>query len=325
MDALTDLDQQSFEALVEQHRHELHMHCYRMVGSLHDAEDMVQETFLKAWRGRMTYEGRASLRAWLYKIATNTCLDALRKQPRRFVPMTLEDDARALDLPIPASVMEPIWLQPYPDYALDTISEESVIRQEHTRLAFIVALQVLPPRQRAVLILRDVLEWQASEVATLLDMSVAAVKSALHRARATLAERAGDDTHMDANGDAALLERYVRAWESADIDGLVRLLHDDATFSMPPIPSWYRGAATIRDLTAKTIFAGQAHGRWRLLPTRANRQIAFGLYRQSDTPGVHAAYGIQVVTFRGERIADILTFRDPALMPYFRLAAVLEG
>lgn len=282
---------------------------------------MVQETFLKAWRGRTTYEGRASVRAWLYKIATHTCLDALRKQPRRYVPMTLEDDARSLDLPIPASVMEPIWLEPYPDHALD-----AVMHQEHIRLAFIVALQVLPPRQRAVLILRDVLEWQASEVATLLDMTVAAVKSALHRARATLAAclPAADERGLTAEAEAALLERYVRAWENADIDGLVRLLRDDATFSMPPIPSWYRGAETIRGLTAKTIFAGQAGGRWRLLPTTANRQVAFGLYRQSETPGVHAAYGVQVITLRGAQIADILTFRDPSLMGRFNLPATLS-
>jgi RNA polymerase sigma-70 factor (ECF subfamily) len=326
------LDQEGFGRLLERFRGELQAHCYRLMGTLADAEDMVQEAFLRAWRGRGTFEGRATFRAWLYRIATHTCLDALRRRPRRVVPRTREP-ASSLATPIPDSVTEPIWLEPYPDDLLrsnDHTPEAHAAVRESISLAFITALHLLPPRQRAVLLLRDVLDWRADEVAALLDMSTAAVKSALHRARTTLAER-GYAQEVPASAQAQVssvqLARYVRAWEAADIPALLQLLKDDATFSMPPIPAWYQGRETIRDLVGRTVFSGEARGRWRLRPTRANGQPAFGLYRQA-APGVYQAYGIQVLTFDGAAqdaplVADIITFRVPTLFPRFALPSTL--
>ena len=327
---LTGLDQQEFGSLVEPHRRELQAHCYRMLGSVQDAEDMVQETFLRAWRRRETFEGRASFRAWLYKIATNVCLDALEKRPRRVVPVTRQA-VSTLDEPIPPAVMEPIWLEPYPDDLLPAAEdnpEGHFSARESITLAFVAALHLLPPRQRAVLILRDVLDWQASEVADLLDMSVPGVKSALHRARATLSthDLVTDEVTAHILDEAAQnqLEDYVRAWEAADINTLLSLLKENATFSMPPIPSWYRGRDTIRALVSRTVFSGEAQGRWRLLPTRANRQLAFGLYQCNEARSLYSAYGIQVLTFNGGLIADITTFRNPALFSYFKLPPSLQ-
>lgn len=328
---LTELDPQSFGALVEPYQSELRAHCYRMSGSLQDADDMLQETLLRAWRRRDTYEGRASLRAWLYKIATHVCLDHLRKSSRRVIPRTRQRVSNAAD-PIPEAIMESIWLTPYPDELLaagsDTDPAARFSLREKITLAFVAALNRLPPRQRAVLLLRDVLDCQASEVAALLDMTIPAVKSALHRARSTLASHpdalSGEDAALTASESAQnQLADYVRAWENADVDALLQLLKEDAAFSMPPIPSWYRGRAEIRALVTRTVFSGQAVGRWRLLATRANTQPAFGLYRQSDEAGRYHAYGIQVLTFGGALIADITTFRDPALFAYFRLPATL--
>ena len=321
---LAAASEQEIGALLEPHRYELRVHCYRMLGSLEDAEDMVQETFLRAWRRRDSYAGRATLRAWLYKIATNACLDALRvRAPRRVIPQT-RGAAASVDAPIPPDVNEPIWLQPIPDewFAPDELSPEGRIAQrESVTLAFLAALQLLPPRQRAVLILRDVLDWSANETAALLDMSVPAVKSALHRARATLAQRYEPVDSQPDSAALAQLDAYVRAWENADIPALLTLLRSDATFSMPPIPTWYRGRAEIGRLVGKTIFAGSARGRWRLLPTRANGQVAFGLYRVTPE-GRYAAYGVQVLTFDAVgALADIITFRVPSLVGRFGLPA----
>ena len=327
---LREIDQHEFGMLAESHRRELRAHCYRMLGSVQEAEEMVQETLLRAWNRRETYEGRSTLRAWLYKIATNLCIDTLRQRPRRGLPITRED-ASTLEKPIPASINEPIWLEPYPDdlaAPADVNPEARYSKNESIRLAFLTSLHLLPPRQRAVLILRDVLDWQADEVAETLRQTIPTVKSALHRARATLAKHyptlnreniAARVTDDELRGQ---LERYVQAWETADVDGLVALLRDDSTFSMPPIPSWYRGRENIGGLVRKTIFAGQAGGRWRLLPTRANGQPGFGLYRLNDGGG-YDGYGIQVLTFDGEQIADITTFRNPALVTYFGLPSTL--
>jgi len=325
------IDQNEFGMMVEPHRRELHVHCYRMVGSVHDAEDLVQETFLRAWRRRETYEGRASLRAWLYKIATNLCLDSLEKRPRRLLPITRQA-VSTFDEPIPPAVTEPIWLEPFPDDRLpssDGNPEISFSVRENITVAFIAALHLLPPRQRAVLIMRDVLEWQASEVSELLGLTVPAVKSALHRARSTLA------THVHAVGAEGMtaplldevsqtqLNRYVVAWETADVESLMALLKEEATFSMPPIPSWYRGRDNIGKLVSRTVFSGNASGRWHLLPTHANRQPAFGLYQRDDVKRLYSAYGIQVVAFDAGQISDITTFRNPALVAYFNLPSTL--
>ena len=326
---LRDLDQQAFSALAEPHRRELQTHCYRMVGSVQEAEDLAQETLWRAWRRRETYEGRAPFRAWLYKIATNLCLDALKQRPRRSLPMARQAAATP-DEPIPAASTEPayVWLEPFPDDLLapeEANPEARFSRRESVTLAFMASLHLLPPRQRAVLILRDVLDWQASEVAELLGQTVPAVKSALHRARATLthhyqAVRVEDmSTHGLDERRRRQLDRYVQAWETADVDGLLALLKADATFSMPPIPAWYRGRDTIGRLVAATIFSGSARGRWRLQPTRASGQPGFGLYRLDEVKGVYGAYGIQVVTFDGEQIADITTFRNPTLAAFFDL------
>jgi len=329
---LSVIDQHEFGAMTEPHRRELQAHCYRMLGSVHDAEDMVQETFLRAWRRRETFEGRASFRAWLYKIATNVCLDALDKRPRRVVPITHQAQS-TLDEPIPPAVTEPIWIEPYPDdlLAADDLSPEGYIAaRENITLAFIAALHLLPPRQRAVLLLRDVLDWQASEVAELLDLTVPAVKSALHRARTTLAAQGyllGSTVVAPPTLDKAAqsqLDDYMRAWETGDANALMALLKADATFSMPPIPSWYCGREVVGGLVAKTIFAGDARGRWRLYPTRANGQLAFGLYRHDPERDLYTAYGVQVLTIDSAQIADITTFRVPSLAPYFKLPATLE-
>jgi RNA polymerase sigma-70 factor (ECF subfamily) len=322
--SLLALSAEAFGAQVEPFRTELRYHCYRMTGSLHEADDLVQDTLLRAWRRRETFSGRGTLRAWLYAVATRICLDALHRQRRRTVPR-LYQPAGSLEQPIPPDVHDPIWLEPYPDEWLpaDLSTPEAVlIARETITLGFITLLQVLPPRQRAVLLLRDGLGWPARAVADALDLSVPAVKSALHRARETLrAKRAFTSSEgIDLNPDQ--LSAYVAAWERADSDALVALLKDDAAFSMPPIPAWYQGRTTILHLTQRTVFAGPARGRWRLHPTRANGTQAFGLYRLEPSDGLHHAYGIQVVTAHATGIAEIITFRVPTLFERFGLPPI---
>ena len=330
---LQAIDQHEFGVLAEAYRRELHAHCYRMLGSIQEAEEMVQETLWRAWDRRNTFEGRSTFRAWLYKIATNLCIDTLRQKPRRLLPV-IRANASTSDEPIPASINEPIWLEPYPFDLSDSLEanpETKYSMTESIRLAFLTSLHLLPPRQRAVLILRDVLDWQTAEVADALGQTVSSVKSALHRARATLAQHHNSlheermDEHFSDEQLREQLDSYVKAWETADIDGLVALLRDDSIFSMPPIPSWYRGPQNIGALIRKTIFSGQASGRWRLLPTRANAQTGFGLYKFNDETGVYDGYGIQVVTFGGNQIIDITTFRNPGLMALFGLPSILTA
>jgi RNA polymerase sigma-70 factor (ECF subfamily) len=329
---LKDMDQNEFGRLVEAYRRELRAHCYRMLGSLQEAEDMVQETLWRAWDRRETYAGRASLRAWLYKIATNLCIDALRQRPRRGLPITLSE-AASPDDPISRSINEPIWLEPYP-FDLPGPEEENpearISRNESIKLAFLTSLHLLPPRQRAVLLLRDVLDWPTDEVAKALEESQASVKSALHRARFTLARRqqlAAQENvaeQVDEETMRVQLEAYIKAWESADVAGFVALLKEDCTFSMPPTPSWYAGRENVAALVSRTIFGGQAAGRWRLLPTWTNGQPGFGLYRLNEEDGIYSGYGIQVVTWDADRIADITTFRNPALLEAFDLPSTIE-
>jgi RNA polymerase sigma-70 factor (ECF subfamily) len=328
---LKDISQHEFGALIESYQRELRAHCYRMLGSIQEADEMVQETFWRAWDRRTTYEGRSSLRAWLYKIATNLCIDALRQRPRRGLPITRQEPSSS-DEPLPPSVNEPVWLEPYPfDYPgpEEDNPETKYSQAESIKLAFLASLHLLPARQRAVLILRDVLDWSADEVADALGQTVPAVKSALHRARATLNQHQHtlkpESMALQVRGEKVdrLLERYVKAWETADVAGLVALLMDDSTFSMPPNPSWFAGRQNIGGLVGKTIFSGQANRRWRLVPTHANGQNAFGLYRLNEEKDNYAGYGIQVLTLDGDRIADITTFRNPALIPFFELPPVL--
>jgi RNA polymerase sigma-70 factor (ECF subfamily) len=293
----------------------------------------VQETLLRAWRRLDTFEGRASLRAWLYKIATNACLDALDKRPRRRILPTATYPAADAHAPLEPAVAEPIWLEPYPDDLMaepEAGPEARYTARESVTLAFLAALQSLPPRQRAVLILRDVLDWRASEVAELLDLTVPAVNSALHRARTTLAKHyhtGGQTTTRAVPVDDtlhALLNRYVQAWESADVAGLVALLKEDATFSMPPVPTWYHGRDTIGAAVGSTIFSGEARGRWHLMPARANTQPAFAVYQRGES-GDYRVFGIQVLTFDGNQVSDVTTFVDPALIPRFNLRAELTA
>jgi len=324
---LKNMNQNEFGALAESHRRELRAHCYRMLGSIQEADDMVQETFWRAWDRRKTYQGRSTIRAWLYKIATNLCIDTLRQRPRRSLPITRED-ASALEQPIPVSINEPIWIEPTP-FDLpgpeDDDPEAKYSLKESIKLAFLTSLHLMPPRQRAVLILRDVLDWQADEVAEALGQTVSSVKSALHRARTTLArhhqtlQRENIIEQITEEALQTRLDGYVQAWETADMDGLVALLKDDCTFSMPPIPSWYYGRENIAGLVRKTIFSGQASGRWRLVPTRANGQPGFGLYKLNEGTGNYEGYGIQVVTLDGDLIIDITTFQNPALIAFFDL------
>src|SRR5918998_5324011 len=272
-------DESAFAALVEPHRRELQVHCYRMLGSFEDSEDLVQETFLRAWRKRRTFEGRSSLRAWLYRIATNACLDALERRPR--APSVHNGPQAVADIP---------WLQPYPDDLLEGIAasdaepDAELVAKETIELAFIAAIQLLPPRQRAVLIARDVLGWSAAETAALLDVSVPAVNSALQRARATLKEQLprrrvdwtpGSDPTRE---ERALLQRYMEATERGDAAGMIDLLREDALCAMPPQPEWYVGAESIVEAWVEGGFGDDSWGHLRCVLTRANAQPAVACY-----------------------------------------------
>ena len=321
---------EAFSELVEGHRRELQVHCYRMLGSVLDAEDLVQETLLRAWKSRHLFEGRAPLRAWLYKIATNACLDELANRPRRGLPPDLYPAADP-NGPLGAAVLDPIWLEPYPDGLLGSLRNDTAARydlRESVSLAFLATLQTLPPRQRAVLLMRDVVGLRASEVAELLDETVSAVNSALYRARLKLGERVQDRGAGLPSVDAAqrgLLERYVAVWEAADIDGLVQLLKEDASFPMPPLPTWVKGRAAIREFVSRHILDGDARGRWRLVPTQANGQPAFAWYLRRSSPAGFTAFAIQVVTIEGGWISDATTFGFPQLFSAFGLPPELES
>jgi RNA polymerase sigma-70 factor (ECF subfamily) len=325
-------DAQAFGRLTEPHRRELQVHCYRLLGSLEEAEDLVQETMLRAWRRLDTYQGRASFRAWLYKIATNACLDELasRKRPRRVLPPDRHPAADPQAPPAPP-IFEPIWLEPLPDDLLagaDESPEARYTQRESIALAFLIALQTLPARQRAVVILCDVLDWRASETAAGLGLTVAAVNSALHRARVTLAKHSLQPEALAASHDARtrdLAERYMRAWEAADVGALVDLLKDEAVFTMPPTPNWYQGREAIRLSLSALAFAGPANNaqdgvreRWRLRLTGANASPALAVYRRADD-GVYHAFGLQVLRVTDEAIAGVTFFLEPAVLARFSL------
>src|SRR5262249_55109138 len=281
----SECSNRAFEQLAEPFRRELKVHCYRMLGSLHEAEDAVQETYLRAWRSFGSFDGRGAFRAWLYRIATNACLDALasRKHAQRLLP-----DQRApatAEMPDGTPATDVAWLEPYPDSNLGGIADDApspearYASREAVQLAFVAVIQQLPPRQRAVLLLCDVLGWAAAEAATLLGGSTASINSALQRARETLAKRYPGGRPSVASSpnfvQQKLLGRYLRAWEGLDLDNLVALLKEDATYTMPPLPQWYAGRQAIR-----TFFdwAWKAYGGFRLVPTAANRQPAFAAY-----------------------------------------------
>jgi RNA polymerase sigma-70 factor, ECF subfamily len=322
-------DPSEFISLIEPYRRELHLHCYRLLGSLHEAEDMVQETMLRAWQHFDTFKGQASLRTWLYRIATNACLDALKKRLSRTLPVAVSPAADPLH-PLAPAWAESTWLEPYPDSWLAEATEDPAARysrRESVSLAFLIVLQLLPPRQRAILILSDVLDWRASEIASLLSISVSAVNSALHRARVTMAKQyhthereRGEGLEADA-ATQALLARYLHAWETEDVAGLVALIKEDATFTMPPSPSWYLGREAIRTVLTTQAFAPLAQNRWHFSPTRVNGCPAFAVYHATGLGSTFRAFGIQVVTLDdcapGLLIADVTTFLDPTLLPFF--------
>lgn len=313
-------------ARLEQHRVELTAHCYRMLGSAFEAEDAVQETLLRAWRAYDRFEGRAALRSWLYRIATNVCLSMLTASQRRARPIDLSPASTA-DAALGAALPESAWVEPMPDsraVAEEGDPAEVALARESIRLAFVAALQHLPPRQRAVLILREVLRWKASEVAELLDTSVASVNSALQRARATLATTDIDDggpaETMD-DAQRALLSRYVDAFERYDMDSLTALLHEDASWSMPPYELWLQ---TNDDIVRWCLGPGIACRGSRLVPTMANGSPAFGHYKPAPNGG-HAAWSLQVLDLSEGRISGITFFLDTArFFPLFGLPLHLE-
>ncbi|MBF5000396.1 RNA polymerase subunit sigma-70 [Nocardia sp. BSTN01] len=327
-------DGAGFEALAQQHRAELHLHCYRFMGSTEDAEDLVQETFLRAWAKRDTYQGRSTYRSWLYGIATNACLDALRRRARRVIPADVKNAADPRAEPERATGFA--WLEPYPEKLLesmatrDTGPEAKLIRKETTELAFIAAIQHLPPRQRAVLILRDVLDWSAKETAEALDTTPAAINSALRRARETIRQRwtpqaAGDEeTSAMTDTDRSLLNNMVEAWEHADTAAVAALLSADARFMMPPIASWYRGRNAIVTFLTEHAFGPSEPGRFRALPTAANRQPALGIYIR-DPQKVHRPFGLMVLTTKGTTVTEMALFQIPRLFPLAGLPHIAGG
>ena len=310
---------------VEQHRRQLTAYCYRMLGSVFEADDAVQETMVRAWRAADSFEGRSSLRSWLYRIATNVCLDQLRGRQRRAVAMDLGPAGTSESFRY-ATRPDEAWMTPLPDARIvddQTDPAEVAAARESVRLAFVTALQHLPARQRAVLILREVLRWQATEVAELLDTTVASVNSALQRARATLADRAEafPSSQVVDDEQRELLARYVDAFERYDIPALVALLHDDAIMSMPPYDFWLHGPVEMGKWFLGTGIGCRGS---RLLATAANGSGAFGSYRV-DPSGGHAPFSLQVIEVSGGRIVGHHNFLDTRLFAAFGLPAHLDG
>jgi RNA polymerase sigma-70 factor (ECF subfamily) len=329
-------DQDAFQELVEPYRYQLQVHCYRMLGSFHEAEDLVQETFLRAWRARERFEGRTSVRNWLYRIATNACLNALatRSKSQRLLPDAYGPPGTGHELPIGKPATDIAWLEPYPDAALPDVAdaapgpEARFELHESVQLAFVAAIQYLPARQRAVLLLRDVLGWSANEAAELLESTVASVNSALQRARASVEARA---PHLDmvasdtnATKERDLLGRYITAWEASDIESLVTLLREDAVLSMPPWPQWFRGRDAIRTFLE---WGMREERRFRLVATRANGQRAFGQYmwQAEHTTAGFEAHALIVLTFAGDAISALTVFVDKQLVTKFGLPATVAS
>ncbi len=326
-------DEGAFERLVAPLRGELHAHCYRMLGSTHDAEDALQETLLRAWRALGRFEGRSSLRSWLYRIATNTCLNAIARRPKRVLPLDYGPSSDPHDGP-GRPLVESVWVEPYPDGALTderAAPDARYEQRESVELAFVAALQHLAPRQRAVLILREVLGFSAREVAEALDSTVASVNSAMQRARAAMDERAPEQSQQTALrnlGDEQLeqmVTTYVDAWERGDVDAIAAMLADDATLTMPPMPTWYRGPDVLVFLT-EWAFSGRAYNaegnrRVRVLQTSANGQPAFATYSWDPERGVHLPTVLQVITLRDGRIGEICGFVSPEVFASFGLPA----
>ena len=326
MTGTTKVDPTVVELGFEEYRRELTAYCYRMLGSAFEADDAVQETLVRAWRSIDAFEGRAALRSWLYRIASNVCFDMLKGRRRRAMPIDLMEPGRG-DGTVGGTLPEHVWIGPIPDSRIMTTPddpEERAVARETVRLAFVAALQHLPARQRAVLILREVLKWKASEVAELLETSVQSVNSALQRARATLAETQVDAIEPSEPKDAAqqeLLARYVDAFERFDVNAMVSLLHEDATMMMPPYPLWLRGAAEY----GKWLMGGGRGCRGSVLrAVAANGEPAFAQWRPSPGGG-YDAWSIHTVEISGGAITGINFFVDPGLFPLFGLPVHLDA
>lgn len=323
------LNRDTFARFAEPHRRELKLHCYRMLGSIQDAEDAVQETFVKAWSALDEFEGRALFKNWLYRIATNACLNALASRSRRSRLLPEQLGGPASELPKGQPEGDLPWLQPYPDFELEGIVESAASAEhryemrEAVQLAFMAAIQQLPPRQRAALILADVVGWSADEIASLLGGSVASVNSALQRARETMRSSYGRPPQRNErpeNADQrALLDRYVRAWESTDLNAFVGLLKEDAVYSMPPRREWYQGRETIGWFFGRVW---KSYAGFRLVPVQANTQAAFATYSRVRETGGWAAHSLQVLTLQDARISSMTMFMQPLaaeIYPAFRL------
>jgi len=309
-------DQDAYRRLVEPFQPELHAHCYRMLGSVHDAEDALQDALLRAWRGLPRFEGRSSFRSWLYTIATNTCLNVIQRRPKRVLPVAYAPAADPHGGP-GEPVVESVWVEPYPDVMVGLADgyaspDARYELRESVELAFVAALQHLPANQRAVLILREVLGFSAAEVAEALETSVASVNSALQRARKTVEDRLPDETQQETlrtlgdDGLRALVDRYVKAWEENDVETVVGMLAEDATFAMPPLASWFGGLHDIRIFLAGWPMSGT--WRWKPLQVTANGQPALAFYAWDDDARAHLPFALNVLTFRGEKISDVVAF-----------------
>lgn len=325
----------TFTELVERHRGELRVHCYRMLGSLDEAEDLVQETLLRAWRGFEGFQARSSVRAWLYRIATNACLDALDGRARRVLPHHLAPPSKP-DQAVAVST-EIAWLQPFPTVGWEPVApsadepESAVIARETLELAFLAAMQHLPPRQRAAVILHDLLGWSSQQTATVLESSVASINSALQRGRATLREqlppgRADWAPAPPTEEQRAVLRRYMSAVERADLDEVAELLAKDVRTTMPPYPEWFAGRDSV--LTALRLSWDTASpdyvGAFRMLPTEANGQLAAATYIRPRGEDVYSPFGVGVLTIDGDQIVEIVAFHDTSLFPAFALPPRLD-
>jgi RNA polymerase sigma-70 factor, ECF subfamily len=324
-----DGDDAAFTRLVEPLRRELHAHCYGMLGSAHDADDALQDGLLRAWRGLATFEGRSSLRSWLYSVVTHTCLDSVRGRGRRALPVDLGPSSERVVVGA-APRNEVSWLGPYPDATLadGPLGPDARYEQrEAVELAFVAALQHLPGNQRAALLLFEVLGFTAAEIATMMDTSVASVNSALQRARRIVAEKVPSRTQqqtlrqLDDARLRAIVSGYAAALEQGDADALIALLTEDVTWSMPPLPHWYHGLAAVTDFAVKVPLT--TCGSWRHLPTSANGQPAVACYLWNDEARAHLAWSINVLTLRGELIAEVTSFIGPQHFTLLGLPASL--
>ncbi len=328
-------DEDAYRQLMAPHRAELHAHCYRMLGSTADAEDALQETLLRAWRGLDRFQGRSSVRSWLYRIATNACLRLIESRPTRVLPTDYGPAADPQQDPgdpgVP--VTEAVWIEPYPEQHLapgPALGPEGRYEQrESVELAFVAALQHLPAGQRAALILRDVLGFSGAETARILQTTPTSVYSSLQRAHKTVRERVPHPSQqatlraLGSEAQRAIVSRYVQAWQRSDIAGIVRMLTDDATLSMPPFPVWFRGPDAIGAFFAGHARVGQ--NRWRAVPAVANAQLAAGLYLADDASGTFGPHSLSVLTLRGDQVAAVTAFFVPDSFALFGLPPTLPA